>query len=61
MRKNNHQEVLEKRKEGFNLNSQSSLISREIFKVVLPLNQAYRIKLVYQLKKFWKNTKDKIR
>ena len=61
MRENNHREVLEKLKEGFKLKNQSSLISQEVFKEVLALNQVFRIKLVHQLKKFWKNTKDKIR
>ena len=61
MKENNRIEVLEKQKEGFKLKSQSSLISREAFKEVLALNQVFKIKLVHQLKKFWKNTKDKIR
>ncbi len=61
MKENNHIEVLEKQKEGFKQKSQSSLISHEAFKEVLALNQVFKIKLVHQLKKFWKNTNDKIR
>jgi hypothetical protein len=61
MRENNHKEVLEKLKEGFKLKNQSFLINQEAFKEVLALNQVFKIKLVLQLKKFWKNTKDKIR
>ena len=61
MKENNLIEVLEKQKGGFKQKNQSFLINLEAFKEGLALNQVPRIKLVHQLKKFWKNISDKIR